>query len=412
MEARADGRRRISLVIEAGSARVMVEGQRVVVPRRQSALLAELALHAGEAVEASELIRSVWDERPGMTLNDLHVLVKRVRGRLDELGVDSRLLVNVKGVGYLLDPKMAEVTILDSSGAEAPAALAPGEPQISTRELGAIGPAAPVGVSPETGATSSAAPADVSLASGSTSVSRDTPIRGSRRRWLAGAIAAVLASVAAGFAVGSLSSDAPEPRDEAATRPQPSAAPRDAQRTEGLKERAQPTRKQRRQRPRRRQPAGSPGGIAAGPAPIASPAPQHPETSPPTSRPAEPRKQQTVALPPPPTRYLYHLYNPENGDHFVTTDGGAVTEHEAKGYEGGAIGRVYTKSEKNTKAIAVNHGSAFIFISASPKTDPASATLPLWYSTNNAGDFFYTTSKSEASQDGWSATLIGYVRSL
>jgi DNA-binding winged helix-turn-helix (wHTH) protein len=412
MEARSEGHRRISLVVEAGSARVAVDGQRVVIARRQAALLAELALHAGEAVEASELIKSVWDERPGMTLNDLHVLVKRVRRRLEELSVDPRLLVNVKGVGYLLDPKIADVTILDSPGAEVPAAEAPAAPQRASAELGAVDPTAPVGTSPVTAAPSPAPPADVSLASGATSVSRDSRAPAGGRRWLAGAITAILASVAAGFVVGNLSSDPPERRDEVGSRP-PSAAPRDPQRTKGLNERTRPPGRQQRQQPRRRPPAGS-GGIVAGPAPIAGRVPQKPglATAPPTSQPPEPRKQQSVELPPPPTRYLYHLYNPENGDHFVTTDGGAVTQHEAKGYEGGAIGRVYTTSEKNTKAIALNHGSAFVFIDASPKTDPASVTAPLWYSTNNAGDFFYTTSKSEASQEGWSATLIGYVRPL
>lgn len=404
MEERADGPKHCSLLVEGGSARLVVQGQRVVVARRQSALLAQLALHAGEPVEASELIKSVWDERPGMTLNDLHVLVKRVRRRLEELGVDSRLLVNVKGVGYLLDPEIADVTILDAVGAQAAAEVASLETQRPSRELGAIAPAASVGVVAQASGASSAAESDVSRAPRPTSVSP-----GARRRWLVGATAAVFASVAFGFVAANLATDAPEPRDEIAARPEPSSTPGDARKAQEPKKTIRPSPKPRRQRPRGRRPAQSSGGVAVVGAPIAAPAPA---TAPPASRSSEPRKQQSVSLPPPPTRYLYHLFNPDNGDHFVTTDGGAVTEHEAKGYEGGPIGRVYHYAEKGTKAIAINYGSAFVFLDASPKTDPASATLPLWYSTNNAGDFFYSTSNSEASQDGWSATLIGYVRSL
>jgi len=36
----------------------------------------------------------------------------------------------------------------------------------------------------------------------------------------------------------------------------------------------------------------------------------------------------------------------------------------------------------------------------------------LWFSRNDKRDFFYTTNEAEASQEGWSASLIGYVRSL
>jgi hypothetical protein len=123
-------------------------------------------------------------------------------------------------------------------------------------------------------------------------------------------------------------------------------------------------------------------------------------------------KKPLPSLPPAPTRYLYHLVNEETGDHFATTDGGVASEYEAKGYQGGAVGRVYTASEDDTKAITTNYGTAYIFIASSPKTKPPSKSATLWYSTDNDGDFFYTTSKSEASQEGWSPTLIGYVRTL
>ena len=118
------------------------------------------------------------------------------------------------------------------------------------------------------------------------------------------------------------------------------------------------------------------------------------------------------ALPPAPTRYLYHLVNPETGDHFVTTDPATASEQEARGYEGGPIGRVYTSREDNTKAITTNGGTAYIFIGGAPKTEPPSSTTALWYSTDNDGDFFYTTSESQAKQSGRTGSVIGYVRDL
>ena len=124
------------------------------------------------------------------------------------------------------------------------------------------------------------------------------------------------------------------------------------------------------------------------------------------------KKPPPAPLPPAPTRYLYHLVNEQTGDHFVTTDGNTASEYEAKGYEGGAIGRIYSYQEDGTRAITTDAGTAYVFISSSPKTEPASKAIGLWYSTNNDGDFFYTTSESEAKQAGWSGSLIGYVRSL
>ena len=96
----------------------------------------------------------------------------------------------------------------------------------------------------------------------------------------------------------------------------------------------------------------------------------------------------------------------------MTTDGNLTSQYQARGYEGGAIGRVYTSAVEGTRAISTNHGTAYIFINSAPKTEPASRAIPLWYSTNNAGDFFYSTNESEAKRAGWSASVVGYVRSL
>jgi hypothetical protein len=382
-----------------------------------------------------------------MTSSDLHALVWRLRQRIGDVGPDARIIVNRKGLGYLIDTDVVDVAVMDlprqssqpppppgahseavrsdleTSGSEVPAAssgrtatVEPGavvEPQSSPvtvgpgPEGGAIDPQAVVPVT--SAAAANLDPREVDARSGS--ASRFVFGRNKFRRW-ASAAAVVALFVAAGFVGGSVMSDAPPANDDPIASESPSATPRRVtDRDRAPKNSAERRPGTNQARKNRRSSTSNPVAIAAPPA--SGPAL---ETAPPASgRPHQakpPTSRQAVALPPPPTRYLYHLYNSENGDHFVTTDGGAVTEHEAKGYEGGAIARVYVAPEKDTKAIALNFGSAFIFIDSAPKTDPASITVPLWLAKNNAGDFFYSTSKSEASRDGWSAALVGYVRTL
>ncbi len=436
------------MVVEPKSAGVTIAGRRIALPAKQFALMRELTADPGAALNASDLIARVWEGRPGMTSSDLHALVWRLRRRIGDDGPEPRIIVNRKGLGYLIDTDTVDVSVVDlprrsyqppvsssrdeesvqreleKSGSESPTAsnratgAVPDEGVVeprpspaavgSTHEAGAIDPKANVGVTFAGGPTSDSREVDVRSGSGARLGLGGNGLRG----WLIAA--ALLAAFGSAGAVGGFvtSDDPPAVESESnASEPDASASPAESDRAGSPKN--TPRRRPRPNPPRkdRRPSRSSPVVIAAPPAsgPSVSTAP--PATSP--ARQAKPpSKRPPVALPPPPTRYLYHLYNTENGDHFVTTDGGAVTEHEAKGYEGGAIARVYVAPEKDTKAIALNFGSAFIFIDSAPKTDPASVTVPLWLAKNNAGDFFYSTSKTEASQDGWSATLIGYVRTL
>jgi hypothetical protein len=152
------------------------------------------------------------------------------------------------------------------------------------------------------------------------------------------------------------------------------------------------------------QEVGSTGGASA---------PSGSETQP-TDKAAEKppsKKPPPPSYPPAPTRYLYHLVNQETGDHFATTEASTASEYQAMGYEGGAIARVYSYQEKDTKAISTNQGTAYIFTSSAAKTEPASQVVTLWYSTNGS-DFFYTTNEAEAKRSGWQGSAIGYARSL
>jgi DNA-binding winged helix-turn-helix (wHTH) protein len=438
MEARADSGERISFVIERGAGRVLVAGEPVPLPPKEFRLLLELAEAPGEARPATDLIEAVWGPNSQMSGNDVYWLVWKLRRRIGDGDREHKILANRKGHGYLIDPGVTELTVVDVlpsdplpaiPGLDSPATELPSIPEHAetertdfalagadlARESGTFDPVAPVAGAGASAASEGTA-VDDDLDRGALPLEpRQDPRRSGLRRHLVAA-ALVVAAAAAGVAARSITSGPTDPPSD--------DRPRAAVETAPSERRDHPERT----RPRDRQPKPdkgpaktqepSGGGrpvVAA--APPAATAPSHGSGAESTVE-AQPRphvkrapKPQAPQLPPPPTRYLYHLYNSENGDHFVTTDGGAVTEHEAKGYEGGAIGRVYVTPEKATKAIALNKGSAFIFADNAPKTEPASSTLPLWLAKSE-GDFFYTTSESEASQDGWSATLIGYVRAL
>ncbi|MDQ3913771.1 MAG: winged helix-turn-helix domain-containing protein [Actinomycetota bacterium] len=406
-----------SLIVDRDRGVAVVDGQEVVLPRREFVLLAELASRAGEPVANSELIDLLWDE-PGMTREDLHVVIYRLRGLIGDKVRGAKMVANRKGFGYFIDPETTDVELVSGRGgpdapSSSPAPLSSEEPApVGSRENGSFEPAASVFVGREAQTEAPREP-DVSYASVSGAHKRG---RAHRRHV---ALVLVLAGLfgVAGFlsrgawndasdtAVGALATPAPTPDATDDARPQ-----------RGEKEREPRGDRHERRRPRSRRGGpgdGAPAAVAAAP-PVYQPQPQAPPVSGsgPTKnrKPSEPRPR-PVALPPPPTRYLYHLYNSENGDHLVTTDGGVVTEYEAKGYEGGAIGRVYVSQEKDTFAIPTNFGTAYVFAHASPKTDPASSVVALWLAQKD-GDFFYTTSKAEASKDGWTASASGYVRTL
>lgn len=450
MEANSGERGRISLVVEPKSATVILAGRRIALPAKQFALMRELTAEPGAALDVSALIARVWEGRPGMASSDVHALVWRLRRRLGDTGSEPRIIVNRKGLGYLIDTEAVDVRVIErprvspepvpvvgrdvavadsddqaaTSDQHVPSAtetlafvgageLAGGGTQArarSSREEGPVDPLATVGVAPSSAQKSG--PRELGTkgetARGGFHFQGKGPLT-----WIAAAVTVVVFGFA-GFLGGLVTSEAPTADDgPIAAEPKPSASP---QPRVGRGNRPRNEERRRAPRPKRnRNRGGSSGGgpiVAAAP-PVGAPAqrPASPATNPPRQDNA-PEKQQLTPLPPPPTRYLYHLFNAENGDHFVTTDGGAVTEHEAKGYEGGAIARVYIAPEKDTKAIALNYGSAFIFVDAAPKTNPAATTVALWLAKDNAGDFFYSTSESEASQGEWSASLIGYVRTL
>lgn len=395
--------RAASLVIELSSGTAIVHGEEIELPLREFRLLATLAQRAGEPVATQELVKAVWpDDAEWTAKEDLYVLVSKLRRQIDgdeEFGKNIR---NRRGFGYVLDVEPSGIAVVESRK-EIPDLVPEGETEVPHLEARPteIRPAADV-------ATANLKSSDV------------TPERTARLHRLVTRAAIVMAllggSWAAGYALASINASQAAPESEVQAAPDlhdsfPSQQDEAPEGASGNGKRGSKAKNGNGSKP-----SESPGsaGSTTGPSPensaTSGQAQGDSQGSGKGSKKKPPPTQEQ--LPPAPTRYLYHLFNGQTGDHFVTTDGGTASEYEAKGYAGGAIGRVYTSPEKDTKAVATDHGTAYIFINSSPKTEPASQTRALWYSTNDEGDFFYTTREDEAKQSGWSAHVIGYMRSL
>lgn len=397
-----------------------MDGREVALPPNEFRLLLTLAEAPGEAASANELIEAVWGPHSVMSSKDLYWIVWKLRGRIGDEHRPKKVVANRKGHGYLIDLSVADLVVVDVVGTDLIAPLAqdpqPGadedDPAGAEALGGGVGSFA--GSLASEGGTISPASQVLGGASRGPTAEEDAPRR--RRLLLAACLVAV--ACAAGFTARSLITDPaapPKQRGFAQAEASPNAASSPERRERPSEHQPAPTRKKPEDKPGRSPSRGGGAPVVAAPLPATAP-PSGGSSGPvgggqpgPKANPAP--KPPAPDLPPPPTRYLYHLYNPENGDHLVTTDGGVVTEHEAKGYEGGAIGRVYVTQEKDTFAIPTNFGTAYVFAHAKPKTDPASPVVALWLAQKD-GDFFYTTSKSEASKDGWSASPSGHVRTL
>lgn len=431
MEANSGAPGRVTVVIERGAGRVFVAGQEVVLPPTEFRLLLALADTPGEATAVPELIEAVWGRDSHMSRPDLYWLVWSLRGRIGDEQRSKKVVANRKGHGYVIDLTTVDLEVVDVIG-EAPApagsldsettpgaaVLGPEQDDHTTNDASAMATlAADAGVGGAfAGEAGTLRPGSQVLGGSAAAIEGAQATRRRPSLLLAGCV--VAASLAVGFAARTLVDDTPPERSnarvaQADASPTPDASP-ETRRRPSEPER-QPRGNSSAHKPRRPRSGGAsspvlaaPGGVSVPSSTGSSPPSGAAQPAPQKNTRAKPRPPQ---LPPPPTRYLYHLYNPENGDHLVTTDGGVVTEHEAKGYEGGAIGRVYVSQEKDTFAIPTNFGTAYVFAHASPKTDPASSVVALWLA-QKGGDFFYTTSKAEATKDGWSASPSGYVRAL
>lgn len=392
-----DAGRTASLVLELPSGTAILHGEEVELPLREFRLLAELARRVGEPVSSEDLIRAIWPDEPWTPKENLYILATRLRRLIDGSAKFGSNIRNRRGFGYMLDLDPSEVVLLDS-------AAPPSEDVVIRLEHDE--PEGHDGQASEVDQANARPRIRLKPVAMATLVS----LVAIGLAWSAGFVLSSRLSSRSDLAIQREAGTDREASDSSQPR---NRSPRAGDSTTGSKRKSE-------RRGRRGQ------AVAAGPSvsddtPSVSgqdtPSVSGQDSSQGASQGSRKtsKKDQPVsepALPPAPTRYLYHLVNENTGDHFVTTDGNTASEYEAKGYEGGTIARVYTYQEEGTKAISTNAGTAYIFISSAPKTEPPSKVLRLWYSTNDSGDFFYTTSESEAKQEGWQGSVIGYVRTL
>jgi DNA-binding response OmpR family regulator len=79
------------------------DGWRVELSEREQQLLRYLARHAGRMVARQELLENVWQiDARGVTTRTVDMLVARLREKLRDDPVDSKVLMTVRGRGYML----------------------------------------------------------------------------------------------------------------------------------------------------------------------------------------------------------------------------------------------------------------------------------------------------------------------
>ena len=92
-----------ALTIDIDARRVMLDGTRVRLTRKEFSLLRVLALHAGQAVGQQQLLTEVWGEEHALKSQYLRVLVRQVRGKIETDPGNPKILTTESGIGYRLE---------------------------------------------------------------------------------------------------------------------------------------------------------------------------------------------------------------------------------------------------------------------------------------------------------------------
>ncbi|MBV8510754.1 MAG: response regulator [Xanthobacteraceae bacterium] len=91
------------LTIDLEARRVMLDGTRVRLTRKEFSLLRVLALQSGEAVTQQQLLTDVWGEEHVNKSQYLRVLVRQVRGKIEKDPANPKVLTTESGIGYRLE---------------------------------------------------------------------------------------------------------------------------------------------------------------------------------------------------------------------------------------------------------------------------------------------------------------------
>lgn len=90
------------LSIDLANRAVFLDGVRVVLSPKEYRLLQVLAQHAGNVVTHNILMKEVWGVHNLHNAHYLRILVRRLRGKIEQNPKQPRILVSELGVGYRL----------------------------------------------------------------------------------------------------------------------------------------------------------------------------------------------------------------------------------------------------------------------------------------------------------------------
>lgn len=90
------------VIIDIAVHRVTRAGEQVKLTRKEFALLAEMARHAGLVLTHGYLLRAVWGEAHVSDVEYLRVAMRSLRQKLEDQPASPRLLINEPGIGYRL----------------------------------------------------------------------------------------------------------------------------------------------------------------------------------------------------------------------------------------------------------------------------------------------------------------------
>ncbi len=90
------------LVIDTGTLETRLEGRRIELTQSELRILQLLASHPGWVFSREKILDHLWGDQKSVTDRSVDVHVKNLR---DKLGGAGKRIVNIRGVGYKLEPQ-------------------------------------------------------------------------------------------------------------------------------------------------------------------------------------------------------------------------------------------------------------------------------------------------------------------
>lgn len=91
------------LEVDLGARQVRRDGRPIALTAKEFALLELFVRHPGQVIDRSTITAHVWDQNHDPFANVLEVLVRRLRGKIDD-GFTPKLITTLRGAGYRFGP--------------------------------------------------------------------------------------------------------------------------------------------------------------------------------------------------------------------------------------------------------------------------------------------------------------------